>query len=976
VLRREYSTGINFIAITMKTINVLLISQSLGVRDIIQQGGVSWGYTVALKIVWQRASVRAAFAEQAPSVAVIYLGTSAEESLAMLTHLRLISLNTKVIVVFEAVSPALYKQASAAGASDVLTVAEFDALPRAIYRILNLQQFEADLTAGMTTPTGASATPLTSQTATQLDAQVLYEQGISRSLFVANLLPMMIVDVDTLYILEVNDAAVAKYGFARNEFHRMTMYDVSPPEEAKLLRAYAMELKGRGLGFRIFGEQRQRLKNRTIIDTEITSHTIEFQGRLAAHITIFDVTDSKKAKSDVALTEQRYRAIVETQTDLIGRITPDGALTFANEALCRFIGKPIEELSGFEINQRIHPDDHAAVAMHLRSLSPDQPTGRISVRMFRADGQVSWYQWVNQAIYDEQGNLQDIQGIGRDITEAIRLEYELRASEEKYRGIVETAQEGLWSVDQNVITTHVNQKMTDMLGYESDEMLRKPFMAFVHPDDQSDGASDHAGFAAIREDRDVRLLRKDGKIVWAIVSTLLNSDANGAFTGGLAMVTDITARKQALEAAQQSARRIEILRQLDLAIMRADSVQIVAQIALDALHDLIPCRSAIVASIDSQARTGTCLAAWYAVRPVLLPGQSILIQPGEYERLLNVDYHMSRIDGDQIGGELGQATKANNIHAVLFIPLKVDSIVVGTLQLTEVHADFFDAEYIAIAQEIARPIAIAMRQAELNQQVRARTHELEQRVEERTQALRVVNDRLEIALRQQQELSEMKSRFVSMVSQEYRTPLATILMITESLSAYRARMTTAQIDTRLQKVINEISHMTEIIDRVLQLSRIQAGRVEFKPVLGDLGQLCSDIIETFLDNPALKHKLAFTYTRELAPHDPRLMWQVITNLISNALKYTPEGKGIFVDVTEDSDQVVLSVRDEGIGIPAADLPRLFEPFYRASNTGQIPGAGLGLSITKNAVELHGGTITVASEVGKGTTFTVSLPGRV
>ncbi|MCK6576945.1 MAG: PAS domain S-box protein [Anaerolineae bacterium] len=231
------------------------------------------------------------------------------------------------------------------------------------------------------------------------------------------------------------------------------------------------------------------------------------------------------------------------------------------------------------------------------------------------------------------------------------------------------------------------------------------------------------------------------------------------------------------------------------------------------------------------------------------------------------------------------------------------------------------------------------------------------------------------ALRKEKELGELKSRFVSMASHEFRTPLATILAAAETLAAYRSRMSEDQIEARLVKIRQQVIYMKDVMEDVLHLARIQAGRVEFRPAQHNLDDLCREIIEEF--DSSVQHQGRLHYTCDAPPVnadvDVRLMRQVIGNLISNALKYSPIEKPVLVRLSDDGEEQVLSVKDEGIGIPTKDLAHLFEPFHRASNVGAISGTGLGMSITRQAMEMHGGVIMVESEEGRGTTFTVILP---
>jgi PAS domain S-box-containing protein len=231
------------------------------------------------------------------------------------------------------------------------------------------------------------------------------------------------------------------------------------------------------------------------------------------------------------------------------------------------------------------------------------------------------------------------------------------------------------------------------------------------------------------------------------------------------------------------------------------------------------------------------------------------------------------------------------------------------------------------------------------------------------------------ALAQEKELGELKSRFVSITSHEFRTPLATISATTETLLAYRDRLDSSQFDARLHKILTQVGHMRDMMDDVLQLARIQAHRVEFAPALDDLQALCCDIIEEFRSCPEYKERIH--YENNCLPvqlnFDPRLMRHIIGNLIANGLKYSRNEKPITVKLWLDPVQVVLQVTDDGIGIPDADLNHIFEPFHRASNVGTISGTGLGLSITKEAIEMHGGRIHIATAVSAGTTVTVTLP---
>lgn len=234
---------------------------------------------------------------------------------------------------------------------------------------------------------------------------------------------------------------------------------------------------------------------------------------------------------------------------------------------------------------------------------------------------------------------------------------------------------------------------------------------------------------------------------------------------------------------------------------------------------------------------------------------------------------------------------------------------------------------------------------------------------------------LEEALRKEKELNELKSRFVSMASHEFRTPLTSILMMADTLFTYRHRLTEEQIQQRITGIREQGHYLKGIMEDVLELARIQAGRSEFKPVSLDLNALCQSMLDELQPQGAIAPRLFYECTGAVRTTDldKRLMRQIITNLVVNAMKYSPSDQPVMVRLTYYNDSIVLEVKDQGIGIPAADLPHLFQAFHRASNVGVIQGTGLGLVITKEAIELQGGTIDVNSQPGVGTTFTVTIP---
>jgi signal transduction histidine kinase/CHASE2 domain-containing sensor protein len=229
------------------------------------------------------------------------------------------------------------------------------------------------------------------------------------------------------------------------------------------------------------------------------------------------------------------------------------------------------------------------------------------------------------------------------------------------------------------------------------------------------------------------------------------------------------------------------------------------------------------------------------------------------------------------------------------------------------------------------------------------------------------------ALQREQELHQLKSRFVSMVSHELRTPLTTIHSAVDLIEYYE--LSTDERWELLQQIRASVRNMNQLIEDVLSLGRADAGKLNFQPIYFNLNEFCQHILAEFALTDRSRHQLSFTShgDRHDIWADAKLLRQMLNNLLSNAIKYSPNGGKVQVEVDYWIECVVIRIGDEGIGIPPQDQERLFEAFYRATNVDTIHGTGLGLAIVKRCVELHQGQIHIASEIGKGTTFTVTLP---
>ena len=234
---------------------------------------------------------------------------------------------------------------------------------------------------------------------------------------------------------------------------------------------------------------------------------------------------------------------------------------------------------------------------------------------------------------------------------------------------------------------------------------------------------------------------------------------------------------------------------------------------------------------------------------------------------------------------------------------------------------------------------------------------------------------LQQSLAQEQELSDLKSRFFSMVSHEFRTPLSVILGSSQLLGEILENLVDTSHLKNLYRIQSSAKLMNQLLTDLLTLSRAEAGKLEYKLELLDVQSLCLNLVEDINFFSLKTHTLKFISQGSCVRVnlDEKLLYSILSNLLLNAIKYSPQGGDIYLILSCEPEATVFLVKDKGIGIHPDEQRQIYEPFYRGQNVDNITGTGLGLAVVKKCLELHQGEIRVESEVGVGTTFTVRIP---
>lgn len=733
--------------------------------------------------------------------------------------------------------------------------------------------------------------------------------------------------------------------------------------------------------------------------------------------------------AELQATNDRLTAILNNSRDGILLVDRDLTIVQSNPAFEQLLLDASPELPGENLLNYLDTAAVARVRAGVEKAITDQRSTQMEVSVKRPDG-------VNVDVVLGIGSIpgDGLVAAVHDITERKRVEADLAESEARYRLLAENIEDIIMTFSMDRRITYFSPSCQKLLGYLPEEVVGRTHSEFIHPDDYPqvvDRTRDAVVAGKNAYTSSFRLRHKAGHYIWYEVHTRIMRDPEtGKVFNFVSVLRDITQRKQAEDALRESESRYRLLAEnaTDL-VIRQDldgkylyvspssrmvvgyaPEEMVGRNGLDDIHPDDRSNLLQIVSIISEQHppaaqlmfrfrhkdghyiwlesSGQVIFSPDSGQPMELvsSARDVTVRK-EAEEALHVSEERLRTIVENIPVMISFFDQVGRFEYVNQAWLDQVGWTIEDLSTAEHSLALFYPDLQYRQQVLEYMFSPGSEWRDFNSQTKHRGERVTswanvrlsdgrsigigQDVTERKQA----EEALKRALQEEKELSELKSRFVSIASHEFRTPLAAILAASETLLKYRDRMDNAQIDARLGRIRQQVEHLNGIVEDILQLARIQSGRLEFKPVPGDVSALCREIVDDF-EGQTL-HRGRIVYTALGAPirmtYDARLMRQTIINLVSNALKYSPEDSQVQLTLSVDGAQVLMTVEDRGIGIPTEDLKHLFEPFHRAGNVGNISGTGLGLSITKQAVELHGGTLNVESYLGTGTTFTIRIP---
>lgn len=709
-------------------------------------------------------------------------------------------------------------------------------------------------------------------------------------------------------IVDANAAALAFYGYPRERLLAMRVSDINIKAPAEVQQALESVAQGQRNRF----EFQHRLADGSVRDVAVASSRIQYGGRTILHAIIQDITEQKQAQGKLRASEEKFSTAFQTNpSGLVITDFESGRFIEVNESFCQLVGYSPEELIG---RRSVDLGIWGGTEERNQMFKPLLDRGVLRnapAQIHARDGEKKPILISGELV--ELNGQRCIVSMVADLTERERAAQELEAAHHHLQERVKELR-CLYAISK--LTGESGGSIGGLLG------------------------------------RAVALI-PSGWHFPEIARARITCDGEEFATPGFRVTPWIQSTD--LLVAGQPVGKLEIcyLEEQPAAeegpFLRDERVllnNIATQISAAIERQRAEGKSHQLSSIIEQAPLSVIITDLNRVIEYVNP-QFCAVSGFSREEMIGQDVRMlrSKETPPEVYLEMGSALADSRVWTGQMYSLKKngDSYLENAVAAPLVGENGRPTHYVTLKDDITA----------------------QKRFEAETKAM----------LEKEREVSAMKSQFVSVASHEFRTPLAAAVGSLELLERHAAKLTEAKRLELLARIKTSLSRLTVIMDDVLQLSRADSGRVKVNRMTVDLPRFAQDIIHQVEAGDRQQHRFVFQRTGagpDTVPADTHLLNHILSNLVGNAVRYSPAGTQIAVTLDVGGSGFTFAIADEGIGIPEADRERIFEPFVRGSNVGQIGGTGLGLNIVKRYIELMGGRIELLP-VERGTTFRVNIP---
>jgi len=683
-----------------------------------------------------------------------------------------------------------------------------------------------------------------------------------------------------------------------------------------------------------------------IIDVEVASSEINFNDKEASQLFFHDISVRKKAEEDLRKSHDFHLTLFDDFPALIWRSDKNFNMNYFNKTWLNFTGRKINEEKGEGWMEGVHPDDLRIVTSYMYMFKRREAF-EIAYRHKRFDGEYRWLNNFGRPYYNIKGEFSGFIGACFDITARMNLEAALRKSKEKYRKFFEEDLSANFVCSTQGDILECNKSFIDLFGFTSKREAEKTnardiFVSSTQFDELVNELQTKEHLASL-ENKKIKI---SGEIFDTVENIVGIFNEHKQLIKLRTYLVDNTKQKKAQQELFEYKNQLELLVQERTQNLEKVNLELEAKIKqekttemklknqlsfLKTLLDSLPNPVFIKNRKQVLLDCNSAFERFFDMRKNQIIGLPLLQFPNSQ----NSD------EFNNFEKNLLKSASSDSIEFQVNINNQIKEILIN--ELTFFRSDGTIGGLVGIITDITK-------QKNLEREIRN-------------------------AFQQEKELSEMKSRFISTASHEFRTPLTSILASADLLEMFGRNWPDEKYFEHTTKIQSAVQVMTELLDDVLIVSRAETGKLLYVPDNINLYELCQQLINDAKLSHGIDHQIDFSYNsdKQFVNLDKKLLRYILLNLLSNSIKYSPSTLAIKFEVNFFDKFIQFVIEDKGIGIPESDQSKLFEPFHRAENIGNISGTGLGLSIVSKSVELHKGTIKFSSQENRGTKFVIQLP---
>ena len=618
--------------------------------------------------------------------------------------------------------------------------------------------------------------------------------------------------------------------------------------------------------------------------------------------------------------------LIDTANAPIFGIDSKGLVNEWNQTSEKITGFKKKEVFGKElVKTYITKDYQKSVKKVLDDALLGKETANYEFPLFSKDGERVMVLLNSSTRRDANGKITGVLGVGQDISEMDKLRTVSESIAKELRQFIETANAPIFGIDSKGLVNEWNQTSEKITGFKKEDVLGKNLVQTYITEDYRKSVKkvlDDALRGKETANYEFPLFTKNGERVMVLLNSSSRRDANGKITGVLGVGQDISEMDKLRTVSESIAKELrQFIETANAPIFGIDSKGLVNEWNQT---------SEKITGFKKEDVLGKNLVQTYITEDYRKSVKKVLDDALRGKETANYEFPLFTKNGERVMVLLNSSSRRD-----------ANGKITGVL---------------GVGQDITELVGYR--------------NELEIKVEERTV-------KLNQALEKQKELNELKSKFVSTASHEFRTPLSAINFAAGSIKKYWGKMEPVMIEKKLHKIEDQVMHMTKLLDDVLVIGQSGAGKIRNNPLNMHLGNFINEIIEEVYTSHEKSNKIVVIDTENIKNEtifiDEKLGRNIFINLISNAVKYSKNKENVTIEFSSEKDFTIVAVTDFGIGISKSELKTIFTPFSRGENVDLIQGTGLGLSIAKEAIDTIGGEIVVRSTLGYGATFKVKIP---